>query len=272
MRFPTQARASRARWTLLVAGLTLSTPALLIWTTRAHAYERYDQGCNTCHGSFSGSTSPKGTVFPSGSKHTMHRSSSYMATACNLCHVSGSYSPVYLGHSAGTANNPGVGCNGCHGENYGGTIGHSGVGLRRHHALHNVSSCAGCHQNDPLVPAENVKPTYYHTADTRADDACNAAPGYLENWSVGDTDGLDNDGDGFRDALDRDCGSRGPGDLNCDGAVNFGDINPFVIALSDPAGHQAAFPGCALLHGDCNGDGHVDFGDINPFVALLAGD
>ncbi|MEW6249549.1 MAG: hypothetical protein AB1716_02800 [Planctomycetota bacterium] len=59
------------------------------------------------------------------------------------------------------------------------------------------------------------------------------------------------------------------GDLNCDGVVNFDDINPFVLALSDPAGYQAAYPTCNILTGDCNGDGLVNFDDINPFVALL---
>ena len=61
------------------------------------------------------------------------------------------------------------------------------------------------------------------------------------------------------------------GDMNCDGAVNFTDINPFVLALSDPAGYAAAYPGCNILGGDINDDGSVNFTDINPFVALLAG-
>jgi hypothetical protein len=61
------------------------------------------------------------------------------------------------------------------------------------------------------------------------------------------------------------------GDLNCDGAVNFGDINPFVLRLSNPAGYQAAYPCCPNENGDINGDGGVNFGDINPFVALLSG-
>jgi len=51
--------------------------------------------------------------------------------------------------------------------------------------------------------------------------------------------------------------------------VDFGDINPFVLALTNPAGYQAAFPQCDILNGDINGDGRVDFGDINPFVRLL---
>jgi hypothetical protein len=63
------------------------------------------------------------------------------------------------------------------------------------------------------------------------------------------------------------------GDLNCDGRVNFGDINPFVLCLSDFATWQATFC-CPARNGDINGDGiygQGSFGDINPFVALLMG-
>lgn len=59
------------------------------------------------------------------------------------------------------------------------------------------------------------------------------------------------------------------GDLNCDNLVDFGDINPFVLALTDPNGYSQAYPHCELMAGDINGDGKADFGDINPFVALL---
>ncbi len=61
------------------------------------------------------------------------------------------------------------------------------------------------------------------------------------------------------------------GDLNCDGAVDFYDINPFVLLLSDPQAWQQQYPRCHRLNGDCNADGQVNFEDINPFVALLAG-
>jgi hypothetical protein len=60
-----------------------------------------------------------------------------------------------------------------------------------------------------------------------------------------------------------------PGDLNCDGAINFGDINPFVLVLTSPAEYQEAFPDCSITNGDIDQDGSVDFRDINPFVALL---
>ncbi len=55
-----------------------------------------------------------------------------------------------------------------------------------------------------------------------------------------------------------------PGDCNCDGRVDFGDINPFVAVLGGAA--PCSFENC-----DINGDGVINFGDINPFVALLSG-
>ncbi len=59
------------------------------------------------------------------------------------------------------------------------------------------------------------------------------------------------------------------GDLNCDGVVDFADIDPFVLALSSPAAYQTQYPNCNWLNADTNGDGRVDFADIDPFVACL---
>jgi hypothetical protein len=61
------------------------------------------------------------------------------------------------------------------------------------------------------------------------------------------------------------------GDLNCDDVVDFGDINAFVLALSNPEGWQATYPDCYLLNGDISANGGVGFEDINPFVTLLVG-
>jgi len=61
----------------------------------------------------------------------------------------------------------------------------------------------------------------------------------------------------------------GIGDMNCDGKLDFGDINPFVLALTNQSGYETAFPECRHRNADCNADGHVDFGDINSFVSLL---
>jgi len=62
------------------------------------------------------------------------------------------------------------------------------------------------------------------------------------------------------------------GDLNCDGYINFGDINPFVLYLSNYDAWQATYPECSPCNGDINCDGTYgqgEFPDINPFVALM---
>jgi hypothetical protein len=64
---------------------------------------------------------------------------------------------------------------------------------------------------------------------------------------------------------------------------DFSDINPFVLAMSNPVQFSLTYPGLADTDGtaytgggvvykaDCNCDGSVNFGDINPFVALVGG-
>ncbi len=61
------------------------------------------------------------------------------------------------------------------------------------------------------------------------------------------------------------------GDLNCDGLLNAFDIDPFVLALTDPAAYAAAYPNCDFILADINGDGLVNAFDIDPFVQLLTG-
>jgi hypothetical protein len=61
------------------------------------------------------------------------------------------------------------------------------------------------------------------------------------------------------------------GDCNCDGAVNVFDIDPFVLALTNPAAYALAYPSCDILSADINGDGVVNAFDIDPFVLLLTG-
>jgi hypothetical protein len=60
------------------------------------------------------------------------------------------------------------------------------------------------------------------------------------------------------------------GDVNCDGSVDFSDVNPFVLELSNPAAYAAEYPQCPTANADIDGDGSVNFGDINPFVTLLS--
>jgi hypothetical protein len=59
------------------------------------------------------------------------------------------------------------------------------------------------------------------------------------------------------------------GDLDCDGAVDFRDINPFVAALTSAGAYAQQYPDCDVLLADIDHDGRVSFADINPFVALL---
>jgi hypothetical protein len=226
----------------------------------ASAFERYNDGCHTCHGWFLDGTSPAGTVFPADSKHAMH--ANIMATQCALCHRTGDNWNPYTGWSDGTAHNPPAGCTGCHGRDYGPDIGNSGVGLRAHHALAGVSVCAMCHTEDPTPLPETVAPSYYGTPDTVADDSCNKPPAYLENWSIGDTLGLDNDGDGIYDTDDDDCHS---GDVNLDGQVSLDDYIVFAAHMAGPgeplgAGSEAC---------DVDGDTDADLGDFSVLQRTL---
>ena len=61
------------------------------------------------------------------------------------------------------------------------------------------------------------------------------------------------------------------GDVNCDGVINALDIEPFLVALFDPAGFPAQFPDCDIDNADINGDGTIDALDIEPFLGLLFG-
>jgi hypothetical protein len=62
-----------------------------------------------------------------------------------------------------------------------------------------------------------------------------------------------------------------PGDMNCDGLVNNFDIDPFVLALSEPDAYRLAYPDCDIMNADVNNDGLVNNFDIDPFVALISG-
>jgi hypothetical protein len=60
------------------------------------------------------------------------------------------------------------------------------------------------------------------------------------------------------------------GDLNCDGRFNGADIDPFFLALGDPAAYAVAFPNCDRMVGDMNRDGQVNGADIDVFFECLA--
>ncbi len=100
----------------------------------------------------------------------------------------------------------------------------------------------------------------------------------LDGWQLTEADAISADGrtivgygshngqtEAWRAALSR------RGDANCDGLVDNGDIDAFVLALLDPAAYAAEFPTCNIQNADTNNDGAVDNADIDSFVVLLLG-
>ena len=71
------------------------------------------------------------------------------------------------------------------------------------------------------------------------------------------------------------CSPGSTGDVNCDGGIDFDDIDPFVAAMSCTGGSPDCWPpeylpaDCPWLNADCNGDNDVTFADIDAFVALI---
>lgn len=59
------------------------------------------------------------------------------------------------------------------------------------------------------------------------------------------------------------------GDMDCDGDVDFDDIDDLVLGLNDPAGYEDQLGVPPALKGDADGDGDLDFDDIDDFVAVL---
>ena len=60
------------------------------------------------------------------------------------------------------------------------------------------------------------------------------------------------------------------GDMDCDGDIDFDDIGPFVLGLTDPEAYESAFGVLPVVKGDINLDGRHDFDNIVDFVALIS--
>lgn len=60
-----------------------------------------------------------------------------------------------------------------------------------------------------------------------------------------------------------------PGDLDCDGDLDFDDIDAFVLGLKTPDVYEVMFGVPTGLKGDLDGDGDLDFDDIEPFAEAL---
>lgn len=233
-------------------GRVVGLVCVTVWAVDAHGYPAYDDGsgsgCVQCHDGFQGGTGPL---------HFQHRTRLGVAT-CNLCHPAGGGSTPVLTYSSGPGG--GLGCAGCHGQDYGETSPHGGqpkataYGLRRLHVSRGVASCgtSACHtpgvlgHSDPFPPAfgEDVPPPYYAPAFSGLVDPCSSAD---EDMPLdADAVGLDNDGDGVAD---------GPGDADCAAPVTTTTTStvttttvPFACPSSPAAGCIAAGKGLLLVH------------------------
>ncbi len=81
----------------------------------------------------------------------------------------------------------------------------------------------------------------------------------------------DADGDGLGDVCDPCPAPEARGDADCDGIVDFFDIDPFIMSLFDPAGYAASYCGGTPCGADVDCSGVVDFFDIDSFIACLFG-
>ncbi len=61
-----------------------------------------------------------------------------------------------------------------------------------------------------------------------------------------------------------------PGDFDGSGVVDTQDINPFILALTNPAGFELTYGVDPAVY-DTNNDGVINTEDINPFIIILTG-
>lgn len=122
-----------------------------------------------------------------------------------------------------------------------------------------ITMVASAAVNPGLCPDSFIRVKLEYQAITADDCNANGVPDLCDILSGHSPDA---NGNGVPDECE-------VGDLNCDGKVDFDDIDPFVLALTNKAAYIAKYPKCLWLNGDCNGDGTVDFDDIDPFVGLL---
>ncbi len=145
-----------------------------------------------------------------------------------------------------------------------------------------VSSDGGVIVGDALLPSGALEPFVWDARrgsrllrDLLLERGVAAVePWVLQNAVAISTDGRLIAGDGISPAGAEAWLARIPpvaatGDGNCDGRLDFFDIDAFVLALFAPADYRAAFPDCETATIDMNDDGGIDFFDIDPFVAAL---
>ena len=175
----------------------------------AWAYDDYS-GCESCHGSFNSGVYESNHDGTSWGTSLMSAHDEWVPN-CNACHQSSGFSEVLLNQSSdATFNKSCVGCHGRDEDVTGSCVGDdspvecgSGAGLRRtHETMVGSGTCSGCHAGDIAPVGENIQPYNYSLQASTIADACDA-DGSESQFGL---TGLDNDGDGQRDADDGDCG------------------------------------------------------------------
>jgi hypothetical protein len=191
----------------LIKGFLLLT---LACCGTAWAYDDYS-GCASCHGDFASGTYQSNHDGASWGTNLMDAHTTWVGGECQACHQSSLSADVLLNQSAdGTFSKSCVGCHGrdedvtgsCVGDNSPVECG-SGAGLRETHESNvGAGTCSNCHTGDAAPVGEDIQPFNYSLQASTIADACDA-DGSESRFGL---TGLDNDGDGQRDADDSDCG------------------------------------------------------------------
>jgi len=188
---------------------------LAIFASTVWAFPTYN-GCQECHKGFE--TNPYTSLHDStnwGIDLMQGHWRFFAERSCNGCHKSGGRSEVFLNFSSD--NTWSKGCVGCHGRdedvtgNCTGLIGSlggveaecgSGAGLRQYHESQvGAGTCSKCHGGDATPVGEHIAPFNYSLDSIVMKDSCDG-DGTESHFGA---NGLDNDGDGKRDASDPDC-------------------------------------------------------------------
>jgi hypothetical protein len=176
----------------------------------AWAWDDYGGGCDTCHGDFRSGVYVSSHGGTSWGTDLMTAHNDWVGGNCQACHQSSLSADVLLNQSTDATFSKS--CVGCHGrdEDVTGTcVGDdspvecgSGAGLRQtHETMVGAGTCSGCHSGDMAPVGEDFNPYNYSLEASTIADSCDADGSESQ---FGPT-GLDNDGDGQRDADDGDC-------------------------------------------------------------------
>jgi hypothetical protein len=196
-------------WQVILTN-TLVALVLIFISGFAFAYSDYD-GCKSCHGDFEENNYVSKSDGAAWNESLMDGHETFVGGNCNACHKDGSKGSVYLNFSIdSTLSKSCVGCHGRQDDVNGSCVGGGGTqvecgggaGLRQMHEQKVGSgTCSACHSGDPVPVGENIDPYNYGKSGVQMMDACDADGSESQYGSSG----LDNDGDGARDASDTDC-------------------------------------------------------------------